>query len=37
MEGLLHYTISWKMFVGVCAMVLLTDVIDWIVDKWEEK
>jgi hypothetical protein len=37
MEGLLHYTFSWKVFIGICTMVLLTDIIDWVIDKWGSK
>jgi hypothetical protein len=37
MEGLLHYTFSWTVFIGICTMVLLTDIIDWVIDKWGSK
>ena len=33
MEGLLHYTFSLKVFIGICVMVILTDIIDWVADK----
>jgi|TARA_B110001454_G_C12484716_1_gene335867 CDP-diglyceride synthetase len=37
MEGLLHYTSNWWWVLVVIGLVWSTDLIDWIVDKWEEK
>jgi|LWDU01.1.fsa_nt_gi hypothetical protein len=37
MEGLLHYTSNWWWVLAIIGLVWLTDLIDWIVDKWEEK
>jgi len=34
MEGLLHYTSDWWWMVVIIGLVWLTDVVDWIVDKW---
>jgi len=37
MEGLLHYTSNWWWVLAIIGLVWLTDLIDWIVDRWEEK
>ena len=37
MEGLLNYTSNWLWVLAIIGLVWLTDLIDWIVDKWEEK
>jgi len=34
MEGLLHHTTNWWIFLLFIGMVLLTDLIDYITDKW---
>jgi hypothetical protein len=34
MEGLLHYTSEWWWMVVIIGLVWLTDIVDWIVDKW---
>jgi CDP-diglyceride synthetase len=37
MEGLLHYTSNWWWVLAIIGLVWVTDLIDWIVDRWEEK
>ena len=37
MEGLLHYSTNWILFFAVIGMVVATDVIDYIIDKWDKK
>jgi|SaaInlV_150m_DNA_3_1039698.scaffolds.fasta_scaffold222474_2 CDP-diglyceride synthetase len=40
MDGLLHYASgieNWWWVLVIMGLVWSTDVIDWIVDKWEEK
>jgi CDP-diglyceride synthetase len=34
MEGLLHYTSNWWWVLAIIGLVWLTDIVDWIVDKW---
>jgi len=34
MEGLLHYTSDWWFVLVVMGMIWMTDLIDWIFDKW---
>jgi hypothetical protein len=34
MEGLLHYTSDWWFVLVVIGMIWMTDLIDWIFDKW---
>ena len=34
MEGLLHYTSEWWFLLVVMGMIWMTDLIDWIFDKW---
>ena len=34
MEGLLHYTSEWWFVLVVMGMIWMTDLIDWIFDKW---
>ena len=34
MEGLLHYTSEWWFVLVVMGMMWMTDLIDWIFDKW---
>jgi CDP-diglyceride synthetase len=34
MEGLLHYTSNWWWMLAAIGLVWLTDIIDWVVDKW---
>ena len=34
MEGLLHYTSDWWFVLVVMEMIWMTDLIDWIFDKW---
>ena len=36
MEGLLHYTSNWRWVLAIVGMVWLTDVIDWLLDKWSK-
>ena len=34
MEGLLHYTSSWWWVLAIVGVIWLTDLIDYIFDKW---
>ena len=36
MEGLLHYTSEWWWMVVIIGLVWVTDLVDWVVDKWEK-
>ena len=34
MEGLLHFTSEWWFVLVAMGMIWMTDLIDWIFDKW---
>tara|TARA_R110000851_G_scaffold116943_1_gene243458 strand:- start:287 stop:406 length:120 start_codon:yes stop_codon:yes gene_type:complete len=39
MEGLLHYASgieNWWWLLAIIGLVWVTDLVDWVVDKWEE-
>jgi hypothetical protein len=37
MEGLLHYTSDWWFVLAIMGMIWMTDLIDYIIDKWSKK
>tara|TARA_R110000744_G_scaffold364497_2_gene473054 strand:- start:298 stop:423 length:126 start_codon:yes stop_codon:yes gene_type:complete len=37
MEGLLHYTSNWWWVLVIMGLVWSTDIIDWIVDKIQDR